>query len=135
MQNSVPNKKYFVMAMIIIASLFAPVFFCKTDKIIFTTDIYEIALNDTIFNIFSQKFNGIVVVATKLKNKDTTLLIDGVNDSLHLHLYSYSDAGIKSWNAPNISVLSKKAKADSFYLIRNNQIIGFRLIDQSHLIK
>jgi hypothetical protein len=97
---------------------------CGHTKGYYITNIYKRSLNDTIFNIFSQQNIG---VGTKLKNIDTVLIIRGDNDSLKLEYSSYADMGFEAWASPNITILSKKADSDSFYLRKGDHTIGFRL--------
>lgn len=99
----------------------------ESDKAILITNIHERSFADTIFNVYSLKSGGQVLVVTKLANCDTPLVLDGVIDSTKLWFSSYSDNGIKAWEDSNISILSKKANSDIFYLWRGKQMMAFRV--------
>lgn len=131
MKNRFLNKYMIGLIVAILIVLFYFTYFKKNNTVLIS-NLFERPLNDTILNMSTLKIAGPVTI---LKHCDTPLLIDGINDSLHLYLSSYSDEGFKTWDAPNTSILIKKAKSDSFYLLRKKQMIGFRLIDRSYLVK
>ena len=128
MKTSVLKSKYVIPIFgILMTLLFIHIFFWKSSDQVFITNIYGRSFDDTVTNVYSKKYNGGVVVATRLKTYDTALIIDGVNDSLHLYFSSYADLGLKNWEAPNFSLLKKNAKTDSFYLEKGGELIGFKL--------
>jgi hypothetical protein len=109
------------MTIIVIAGFLHDTFEHKTT---FITNIHTRSFNDTIENVFTEKAAGVI---TKITGCDTCLIIDGINDSLHLWFSSYADLGFKEWEDSNISILLKIANSDSFYILRDNKKIGFRI--------
>jgi hypothetical protein len=94
-------------------------------KAIFIKNIHDRSFNDTINNIYTEKVARGVV--TSLRGCDTVIIINGVNDSLHIWFSSYGDLGLENWTDSHISKLIKKANSDSFYLERDSKKTGFRL--------
>jgi hypothetical protein len=129
MKERIFDNKWVIPSITVILITISYFIFFKKDKIDVINDIYTRSFNDTILNIATLKVLG---PATMLKHCDTPLLINGVNDSLQFYFSSYSDAGLKAWEGENVSIFSKKAKSDSFYLYRANQVIVFRLIHKKY---
>ena len=125
--KSLLSKKYIIIIIAIVLTILIYNIYLKKEHYTFITNIHERSFNDTIFNMYSQKYKGGVVVATKLTHCDTSLLIEGVNDSLNFWFSSNSDLGFNAWESPTFSILFKNPNTDSFYLKKGSKIIGFVL--------
>lgn len=110
------------------------IFFVTNDKKLpIITDIYHRSFDDTVFSVFSQKYEGTVIGLTILKNRDSMLLLNGVNkDSIHYFIGSFGDHLPEFWDSPQyISILYKRSNSDSFYLKRDGKTVGYKIVSDS----
>jgi|GEM_PF-5153721 hypothetical protein len=117
MRKLITNKYFIFFVTILIIYIIVHTLFFEKDKRVFIRDIYKRSFNDTIFNAYSEKYNGYVLPVTKLVSNDTPIIINGTNDkSFYIEIATKGD------------ILIKSANTDSFYISRSSGKTGFKLI-------
>ena len=113
----IKNILIVLFVIVCVISIFG-VIFKKEYKVVFTKDVDSITFNDSIIYVRYYKDDYGPGIETRVKNFDTSFCFSGINHKLNLLYFDYAKKG---------DVILKEKNSDSFYIKRNDTILGFIL--------